>query len=139
MTILRSHRRVHGMITDVLGQKSNKKTACETVVWPLTLKKRGPGDRGMVTAWPGEKPERRRPSSIKTSPYWWTTDAGVRIVAFRIAANTMARTGRGRIQHFNVWCQHQEKKTKFAPFCSVPSYAAIQKATILTPVSVVYQ
>ncbi len=58
------------MVTDILGQKSIKKNrVCETMVWPLMLKKRGPGDRGMVTAGMGQKPERRRPSSIKTSPY----------------------------------------------------------------------
>ncbi len=57
------------MVTDVIGQKSDEKTpVCETVVWPMTLKKPGPGERGMVTAELGQKPERRRPS-IKTSPY----------------------------------------------------------------------
>ncbi len=119
--------RVCGMVTDVLGQKSVKKNpVCETMVWLLPRL--------------GQKPERRRPSSIKTSPYWWTTDVGVRIVAFRIAANAMAQTERGRIQLFNVWRWSQERKktTKFAPFHSTPWYASI-KATILTPASVVYQ
>ncbi len=57
------------MVTDVLGQKSDKKPVCETMVWPLTLKELGPGDRGMVTAGPGQKPEHQRPSSMETSPY----------------------------------------------------------------------
>ncbi len=58
------------MVTDFLGQKSDKKNlVCETMVWPLTLKKPDPGNRGMVTAGPSQKPERRRPSSIKTSSY----------------------------------------------------------------------
>ncbi len=45
------------------------------------------------------------PASIvhKISHYWRTADAGVRIVAFRIAANTMARNGRGQIQDFFSW------------------------------------
>ncbi len=42
--------RVRVMVTDVLGQKSDKKTlVCEAVVWPLTLKKPSLGDRGMTT------------------------------------------------------------------------------------------
>ncbi len=59
------------MVTDILGQKSDfkKNPNCETMVWPLTLKKPGPGDQGMVTAGLGQKPERWRPLSIKTSPY----------------------------------------------------------------------
>ncbi len=42
------------------------------------------------------------PSSVvhKTSPYWWTADARVRIVAFPIAVNTMARNGRGEFIYF---------------------------------------
>ncbi len=45
------------MVTDVLGQKSDKKTlVSETVVWSLMLKNPGPGNRGMVTAGPGPKP-----------------------------------------------------------------------------------
>ncbi len=47
-----------------------KNPVCETVVWPLTLKKPGPGDWGMVTGGPSEKPECWRPLSIKTFPYW---------------------------------------------------------------------
>ncbi len=39
------------------------------------------------------------PSSIKTCPYWWTTDSGVKIVAFRIAANMMAQNERGQWNH----------------------------------------
>ncbi len=54
----------------------------------------------MVTGGAGEKPEHRHPSSIKTSPYWWMTDAGIRNGAFLIATNTMARTERERIQGF---------------------------------------
>ncbi len=38
-----------------------------------------------VHQWLVKKPERRHPSSIKTSRYWWTTDAGLKIVAFQIA------------------------------------------------------
>ncbi len=64
------------------------------------VKKTGPEDRGMVTARLGQKPECRRPLSIKTYPYLWMTDAGIRIGAFQIAANTMARTRRERIQVF---------------------------------------
>ncbi len=121
------------MVTNVLGQKSDlKKPSCEILVWPLTLKNPRPGDPGMVTARPSQHPECRCPLSIKTSPYWWTPDAGIRIVAFRIAANTMAWTGRGWIQLFNVEHRHQEKKTKFGPFCSAPSYAVIQKATAIS-------
>ncbi len=83
------------------------------------------------------------PASVvhKTSPYWWMADAGVRIVAFPIAANTMARNGTGQIQDFflDVGVRHmptsrKKKKTKFASFRSVPSYfwcdPAIRKATI---------
>ncbi len=47
-------------------------------------------------------PERRCLSFIKTSRYWWRTDAGVKIVTFRIAANTMAWNRKGRIQLFNI-------------------------------------
>ncbi len=71
---------------------------------------------------PGEKPERRHPSSIKISRYWWGTDTGVKIVTFWIAANMMAQNGKWRIQVFNIWCRRQEKKAEFAPFCSAPSY-----------------
>ncbi len=120
---------VYGMVTDILDQKSDKKNVvCETVVWLLTLKKAGLGDRGMVTARLGQKPERQRPSSIKTSPYWWATDAVVRIGALQIAVNTMVRTRRERIQGFfldvDVRCTptSRRKKTKFTPFCSAPSY-----------------
>ncbi len=59
--------RVRGMVTDVLGQKSDKNPKIP-LVWPLMLKKPGPGDRGMVTAKLGQNPEHQRPSSIKTSP-----------------------------------------------------------------------
>ncbi len=109
------------------SKKWFKKPVCETVVWPLTLKKPGSGDQGMVTARPGQKPERRHPSPIKTFSYWWTTHAGIRIVAFRIAANTMERTGRKRIQVFflnvNFRCTPtSKKKTKFDPFCFTLSY-----------------
>ncbi len=82
-----------------MSKKWQKKNpVCETVVWPLTLKKTRcvrPFDE--VTGGLCQKPGRRRPSSIKTSPYWWTTDSDLKIVAFQIAANTMARNGRGRI------------------------------------------
>ncbi len=57
------------MVTDVLGQESDKKTGLGDHGMALTLKKPGPGNRGMVTAGPCQKPECRRPSSIKTSPY----------------------------------------------------------------------
>ncbi len=95
-------------------------------------KKPGLWDRGMATdvkktqsgrpryghCRTGQKPECQRPSSIKTSRYWWRTDAGVKIVTFRIAANTMKRNGRGQIQLFNVWCRHQEKKLNSPPSIS---------------------
>ncbi len=115
--------RARGMVTDILCQKSDKKTPiCETMVWPLTLKKPGLGDRGMVTASPGQKPECWRPSSNKTSPYWWMMDAGVRIGAFWIAVNTMAQTGRRRIQSFFL-------DVRPLPFHAIV-FAAIRKATI---------
>ncbi len=56
-----------------------------------------------------------------------------------IVANSMGQNGEGQIQLFNIWRQCQEKKTKFVPLRSAPSYAAIRKATILTPASIVYQ
>ncbi len=43
------------------------------------------------------------------------SDGGVKIVTFRIAANTMARNKRRQIQLFNVWSRRQEKKADFAP------------------------
>ncbi len=117
-----------------------KNPVYETVVWPLMLKKHGLWDRGMVTGRPGEKPECQRLSSIKTSHYWWRTDTGVKIVTFRIAANTMVQSGRGWIQLFNIWRRRQEKKSWI---CHIPFrvivFAAIWKATILRPASVVYQ
>ncbi len=85
------------------------------MVWPLTLKNPGLWHRGMVTGRPGEKPERWHLSSIKTSHYWWRTDAGVKIVTFRIAANTIARNGSGWIQLFNIWRPSQEKKNWICP------------------------
>ncbi len=112
---------VRCMVTVILGQKSDKKyLVCETVVWPLALKKPVPGDRGMVTAGLGQKPEHRHPSSIKTSPYWWMPAASVRIVAFRIAANTIARTGRGEFSFLtsDADIKKEKKTTKFAPFHS---------------------
>ncbi len=36
----------------------------------------------MVTAGPGQKPECWCPSSIKTSPYWWTMDVGLKVLPF---------------------------------------------------------
>ncbi len=83
------------------------------------LKKPGPWDWGVVTRGPGEKPECRRPSSIKTSRYWWRTDAIVKIVTFRIAANTMTRNGRRRIQLLTSDTVVKKKKAEFASFCSV--------------------
>ncbi len=78
----------------------------------------------------GEKPEHWRPSSIKTSHYWWRTDAGVKIVTFQIAANKAAWNGRKWIQLFNVWHPSQEKKSwiPFLPVCAIV-FAAIQKVT----------
>ncbi len=62
-------------LTSQVKEGIKKNPVCETMVWPLTfwskttfLKKRknpGPRDRGMVTSGPGQKPECRRPSSIK--------------------------------------------------------------------------
>ncbi len=45
---------------------TEKILVCETVVWPLTLKKPGPGDRGMVTARPVKNLNAgvRRPSKL---------------------------------------------------------------------------
>ncbi len=124
MTIPRSHRPClwygHWHPTSKKWQKKKKKTVCETMVWPLMLKNPGLWDRGMVTDGPGGKPEHWHPSSIKTSRYWWRTDAGVKIVTFQIAANTMARNGSGQIQLFNFWRQRQEKKGEFAPLWKKP-------------------
>ncbi len=102
------------------SKKGLKKPVCEAVLWLLTLKKPSPRDRGMVTGGPGEKPEHRCLSFIKTSPYWCTTDAGVRIAALRITANTMARTRRERICFFFVIVmsnvrRRQEKKKLNSP------------------------
>ncbi len=141
MTIPRSHRPGpwygHWRPTSKRWQKKN--LVCETAIWPLALKKPGLWDWGMVTGGPGEKPERRHPSSIKTSRYWWRTDARVKIVTFRTAANTMAQNGRGRIQLFNIWCRRQEKKSWFRllPFRAIV-FVAIRKATILRTASVVH-
>ncbi len=63
-------------LTSQVKKGIKKNPFCETVVWPLTFwskttffkkngEKPGPRDRGMVTVTPGQKPERRRPSSIK--------------------------------------------------------------------------
>ncbi len=63
------------MVTDVLGQKSdNKNPVCETMVWPLTLKKPGPGDRGMVTARLGKNLNAgiRRPPKLPLIDGQWT-------------------------------------------------------------------
>ncbi len=134
---------VRSMVTNILCQKSDRKKnlVCKTVACLLMLKKHGPWDQGMVTGGLGEKPEHRHPSSIKTSHYWWRTDIGVKIVTFRIVTNTMARNGKGRIQLFNVWHQHQEKKRSWIrplPFHTI-AFAAIQKAPFLTPASVAHQ
>ncbi len=59
--------RVCGMVTDILGEKSDKKTGLWDCGMATDVKKIGPGDRGMVTAGLGQKPERRRPSSIRIS------------------------------------------------------------------------
>ncbi len=111
------------------------------MVWPLTLKKHGLWHRGMVTGEPCEKPERRYPSSITTFHYWWRVDAGIKIVTFRIVTNTMAWNGKGWIQLFNVWRRRQVKKRSWIrslPFHTIV-LAAIWKATILTPASIIYQ
>ncbi len=126
------------MVTDVPGQKRGKKTVCETVVWPLTFRSKTTGKK-----WKKPRSERPRygpcrtgsktwlPASVihKTSPYWWTADAGVRIVAFAIAANMMAWNERGQIQDFfldvgvrRTPTPRKKKKTKFAPFRFAPSY-----------------
>ncbi len=85
MTIPQSHRK--GLWYGHWRPRSKKvikKPVCETVVWPLAVKKPGLGDRGIVIAKQGQKPEHRCPLSIKTSPYWWMTDAGVRIGALEV-------------------------------------------------------
>ncbi len=100
-----------------MSKKRQKKNGLWDRGMVTDVKKPGPWDRGMVTSRLGEKPERRRPSSIKTSRYWWRTETGVKIVTFRITANMMARNGKGRIQLFNIWRRRQEKKkAEFAPF-----------------------
>ncbi len=112
----------HNMVsqTNNVEKVKEKNTVCETVVWPLTLKKTGPWDRGMVTGGPGEKPEWRRLLFIKTSHYWWRMKAGVKIVTFWIALNTMVRNGKGRIQFFSVWSPCQERQLNSPP--SVPRH-----------------
>ncbi len=82
------------------------------------VKKPGLWDRGMVTGGPGEKPECWRPSPVKTSCYWWRMDVGVKIVTFRIAANTMAQNGRGRIQLFKSDTNVKKKKLILPPLTS---------------------
>ncbi len=129
VAIPRSVRPVFFYILDLDINDHTIVSQTRSVVWSLmsyaekgTEKKPGLWDRGMVTGRRGEKPEHRRPLSIKTSHYWWRKDAGVKIVTFRIAANTMARNGRGQIQLFNVWRRRQKKKAEFTPFHSAPSY-----------------
>ncbi len=56
-----------------------KNPVCETMVWPLTLKKPGLEDRGTVTAEPGQKPEHWRPSSINKGKFWWMMDASMQV------------------------------------------------------------
>ncbi len=67
MTLPRS-----AMVTDILRQKSDRKK--KPGLWDCgmatDIKKPSLWDRGMVTGRLGEKPERRRLSSIKTSFYW---------------------------------------------------------------------
>ncbi len=79
----------------------------------------------------GEKPERRRPLSIKTSPYWWTTDADLKIVPFRIAGNMMVWNGRGQIQLFFFLTRRQMLKSWIRPFpFRAIVFVAIWKVTI---------
>ncbi len=71
-------------------------------------------------------------------------DASIKIVAFRIAAYDDAEgKGANSVFFLDVGIRRilmsRKKLTKFVPFLSAPSYAAIRKATILTPPSVVYQ
>ncbi len=69
---------VRGMATDILGQKSDKKnlknTVCETVVWPLMLKKPGPWDPE-VWSLPGWVKNLNtgihRPSKLPLIDGWW--------------------------------------------------------------------
>ncbi len=65
------------------------------------LKKPSPGDRGMVTAGLGQKPNAgiRHPSKL---PLLMDDGRRIKIVAFRITTNTMVRNGRGRIQFFSL-------------------------------------
>ncbi len=106
-----------------MSKKWQKKNpVCETAVWSLTLKKPGPGDRGTIIGRPGEKPECRvrRPSKLPVidggrTPALKLLPSGSPQIRWR-------RMERGRIQLFNIWRRRQEKKGKFAPFRSPPSY-----------------
>ncbi len=156
------------MVTDVSGQKRDKKTpVCEIVVWPFTFWSKTTLKKKQKKTWF----ERSRyghcqigsktwtPASVvhKTSPYWWMADAEVRIVAFPIAANTMVRNGRGQIQDFFSWCRRQTyadvkkethisgnpegkifKKSEFAPSILRPCICGNPEGNNL-PAPVVYQ
>ncbi len=118
------------MAIDVLVKNDFQKT-----------EKTGLRDRGMVTAGSGQKRECWRLLSIKFSfTDGRRTPANCCFPNRRIAANTMARNGRGRIHLFNVWRRCQDKKNLNLPLpFHVLVFAAMQKATILTPASVFHE
>ncbi len=120
--------RVCDMVTDVLGQKSDKKTpVCETVVWLL------PDWVKNLNA------SVRRPSKLPLID-------GQRTPALELlpSRSWQMRWRRPKGGEFSFLTsdadiKKEKKKTKFTPFHSAPLYVAIRKATILTPASVVYQ
>ncbi len=75
MTISRSYRPGlwYGLWCPT-SEKWQKKKKKKAGLWDhgvaTDVKKPGLWDRGMVIGRPGQKPERQRPSSFKTSPYW---------------------------------------------------------------------
>ncbi len=81
------------MVTDVPGQKRDKKPVCKTMVWPLMFwskttfkkngKKPGPSDRSMVFAGLCQKPERQRPLSIKLPLIVGRQMPGLELLPFR--------------------------------------------------------
>ncbi len=108
--------RVSGMVTDVLGQKSDtKKTVCETVVWPLTLKKPGPGDWGMVTTRLGQEPDAgiHHPSKLSL------------IDKRRTAALKLLPSGSLQIR----WRGTEEEEFSFFSWSCHQTYANVKKKT----------
>ncbi len=104
--------RVCGMVTDVLGQKSDKKTpVCETVVWPLTswskrtlkikFKKPGLWDRDVSTGRPGQKPDRKKMTRSVRQRYglWRVNNESCNFNVF-LSLN-------------NIWVKYHHKMVKY--------------------------